>query len=1853
MARWRVNQKNLLLSFQVMEANLAYQEAYNQTDAGQRSLELREAGIRLAREGREAQALERFHAAALLFTPDDQSEAAGATLYDLAESLSKNSEGKEREFLLEARRLLKRVVAMESRKRDVLRYALTVDKLARVERTLLLEGLAVKGRTRDQQMGHIEQLHLEACAVSERAGPVGWLAGSQYLTNFGNTLQAFGKHDAAVEIHQHAVQLHAAYLESDLPEAIRQFARVHAGPKQQQPPELNLASALLERGTDADLARALPLAKSLLKRTGPPFQQRARLLALRILVRLDSPSSREQAHKLAADVSIHSLDSSSLVQHARVFESLGLTDRAIEAADLATDQLMQRRTQAIGNHVAAELARMAGQSAAFSARLKAHRGDAVEAFLTLEAASGLGYFDEVSRYAAGTKDPVATHIQEAAGLWGERAMRLEELAGRLPRAEEPRAALALMIAVLEKVTALNHALPLRKKLLDEPLVAALREAQASSSPVSVLRAAAERARDEALRLRAEFEAVDPNVQHLRQRHGEPPTELTLHQLFAEYPKHLLSRLVLSPEVVLCFSVWSEADTLRGHAAEVPLSADVARGLEVMLASVEGGQHEVGALDRLLEVLAPTRLWPDLPGHTLVLLPSLLAALVPWAAVGTPGNRLLDRFDSLIQLPSLTPMVMRQFQSVPRAGQLTVVPNGAGEAKPTQFHDVAFRQLGTGEVLLSDLAATVDAVDTAASTADVVAFYTHGMMGDVEVGSLQLAEGKLDGVALERGFKGCERVELWACQTGVNIPTDDLTPRGVDDGYGLDIAFHKAGVRSTIGTMWQVPDLVTGVLVREYRLMLASGRLAHQALADAQRWWQREGLEDVRRVLAAVPEVEGIAGVARALSKSLGCTVSVDGLAQTLGPMRADETMTAAQIDGLVAELSDPTAWAGFRFVGVCDRRPLHTRERTLPELDEAQQTTLDFIVGGGSVQMKADPNDRGAVGPALTASYAAVETKAPSTNECIRAARLEQVRFGGSRAHDLVRSAAWLHEGLAAEGLSTDDRARLATEAAWVWLELAFGESGHPLFEAVLWRHRLLVRLQAVLPEVAPEDAELLAHWEGVLDASKAEQASVFEVSAALLEQLDRWVGPVTDHSGVRRACWAAERMLLASPNTEVACEPAQRWLEKALTTVYPRLDLQTADDLASCTWVDRLLLRVAELRLRTGSEPTHVPRNGLLPPADLPRLARVSQQLAERLPESRRADALFDVLNDAINDLERDYWGHHRGGGSTGLTSTGTPGRAWNRLVGGYMMHKVVHGAENDTVPHVLANLHLRADLRVGQQAALCRYAAGQLLEYDPFRDLAAGIQRSKLLADELLAVALDADMDLAGRMWRRVPDAFVHPGTAIIDADHLSADHQLQWDLAYATRPDTHELERRTAAFGAAVDQQGVAQGAVALRKELESALSKTRAKLATETNVGPIEALVDAVESTSHVLEDILSAIRHLPENVCVLGLFEDALGNLALVAQAGGTHGARRMWAGTERDALRLRFLLSELYSGMRGGQPSDNARSDAWKEVEALLRPALDAVLPDATTEARYLQVLAPGRFRGLPWAMLDTHAGRLCKRFDAVVSIPHLGFGRAAVWQRSDARSSIVASITAGAPTDDPIGHAVVHAAHHGPVAWTSYGPTGPVHPRALPELERLKADGARLQRLVVFPLIRNHNTHPAIHGFPVSASRGITTRNLFDLALPKCEVVELWGGRMNMGEFTDVQMGHRDALPPLVSTFLASGALCVVDLAWAVHPVVRALVFEQYQALMERGTSPQPALADALQTVRTIQGLFRADPSVPALDDYRARLLAKRGRAPESVPSFRSLGFQIASEAEMLDFCDPVHLAAFRCWSA
>ncbi|MDO9016035.1 MAG: CHAT domain-containing protein [Deltaproteobacteria bacterium] len=1364
-------------SLEAIAAQGEYDAAIVSTIAGLRSKTLRDqAEVESARhEDRAAHAL--YLEAAALFAQDDDSAAAAACWYDLGWSYTLLTVGVREENQLQARALFERALRSPVRQRTPLRLALTHDALGRTARSL-----AELGRGDARTLLADAEHHLgRACAITESLGPVGLVDAAGYRHNHGNLLFQLERWDAAERSFRRAIE-HAAAARRD-PEQLGFFVRRPLRPLEPTL-HLGLARTLLGRGRRGDVAAALRWLERVIHDGDAPMVAEAHLLAAMALLRAE-PDRSDAAHAHLHAVTLWDLAPDQRRVYLRTLRDAGHTDMARRALRLALASAMQRRAATIADHASDHGAREAQAISLLAAELHADAGRPVEAFLALEESAALRYFERVHAQGWSPRDAQARALALRRDVTAAGASALDDLASRITyltdvqrsaKLDEYGEALARDLA--SKIPRLDAEHAAETARVHRRVIEALRSARPAPSPSAALREAAAELGAESLHANEVLVRRDPEADHRTREGSSALNSDGLRRLLEHHPGDVLLRVSLQ-EGLLAVGVWIEDGALTGRSLRRTLAKEEIRALSVLYASASsGGDAPKGesVSDVLASLLPALDLDAALPARAiehLVVLPSTFAALIPWAAAGAPGCTLLHRADAISYLPNLAPRTTEQHVAHERVGTVLIAPGAQCYEQPTRFHDVAFSAVREGEAVLLGADATRDRVVRAAERADVVSIYTHGLHLAGDGAALSLAGGSLALDDLGHCWSGCERVELWACQSGVNLPTDWLTPV-VDEAFGIDAAFHHAGVRSTIGSFWSVPALVTAHLVRRYRERLATGRTPPQALADAQRWWRDAVLTQLPEILHATPEHR----VSDAVSRLLGTDIARADLDATLGAMRA--LLTASDQAFLLREFSTPEAWAGFRFLGVAGSRPVVSpRHAERPLTPDERAEVEGWLLESREPASDIDEFHR----ERLAAATALDHCEHPTSAQAVAVARAYAERGLGSMRHNLLRALAWVHEPLAAPAIAAPDRRALAVEAAWLWTEIARGELDaealRPLFPTDFI---LLQRARALLDAcVAAPEHPLLHAWIDRLDARSEAPAG---------EDLRRWptlrgaVEACADRwSKLRAAALAVEWLLAHDSVPEAIVREALDLADTALGARGTRDTHLVAQRLRS--GVSMLALRLGEFRV---------------PPDAHVLSAREIARRAEWFARADRADPEFGVdgrtvTSEGLDRLEGIHWGMPSDELIDFWDSSGTPGLAWHRVSSAYFTGRFRGASEPRLALHHLASMQLGADLRL---AALNRQA--QQLPPGPGGDLpgTAAWSREHVL-QRLEDLARLAELDPSTASVRpSSADGFRRSAAELLELGARSPMALTAWDLASTVTEDQRDLPAaRTGAF------------------------------------------------------------------------------------------------------------------------------------------------------------------------------------------------------------------------------------------------------------------------------------------------------------------------------------------------------------------------------------------------------------------------------------------------------------------------
>ena len=290
-----------------------------------------------------------------------------------------------------------------------------------------------------------------------------------------------------------------------------------------------------------------------------------------------------------------------------------------------------------------------------------------------------------------------------------------------------------------------------------------------------------------------------------------------------------------------------AAAVRRHAAWVTLGKadEVDRWLDTWAAAIRPGgrpEEEVAAQLR-------RRLWGPIEDSLagcdrVILIPDGKLAHVPWAALPgrKPGTYLLGDY-ALAQAP-YGQHVVRTLTEPPPEGDTFLVAGGidyglggkwaylGGTAAEAEQLEKLRR--GPGTVRLGGEGATKSRLRELMPGRRHIHLATHGDRG-LPVGSDGfLTAEEVTGLDLSR----TEMVVLSACETGVG------RGRAGEGTFSLQRAFHVAGARAVVASLWKVPDAATQSLMVRFYENLWRGRGGKpmgklEALREAKLWLMRD------------------------------------------------------------------------------------------------------------------------------------------------------------------------------------------------------------------------------------------------------------------------------------------------------------------------------------------------------------------------------------------------------------------------------------------------------------------------------------------------------------------------------------------------------------------------------------------------------------------------------------------------------------------------------------------------------------------------------------------------------------------------------------------------------------------------------------------------------------------------------------------------------------------------------------------------------------------------------------------------------------------------------------------------------
>jgi tetratricopeptide (TPR) repeat protein len=305
-----------------------------------------------------------------------------------------------------------------------------------------------------------------------------------------------------------------------------------------------------------------------------------------------------------------------------------------------------------------------------------------------------------------------------------------------------------------------------------------------------------------------------------------------------------------------------------------------------------------------------------------LLPSFFASHIPWVATGLIGERLVDLVEEVNWLPSIMYLYMESKYFQPKNGTCKI-----------QGGNTLFEEFAENSQLSHENNLSKSDVINKVNSADVFTYYGHCEHNYPERPVLLLRETMIRDSELIEAVRGATRIELWACQSGSNIPLHIL-PSNINEAFGMDMRMLEWGAKTSIGTLWAVPELVTAHIKKNYDLLLAAGNSASAALLSSQRWWVSKGADDVLEEIKTNGKTNYLKSI----------NYNYDSLDAPLGPILSNSgEANAVNFSELEKNFKHPSSWAGIRFCGVSTAKSTFIDQEKV-KLNENDKIKLNQLI---------------------------------------------------------------------------------------------------------------------------------------------------------------------------------------------------------------------------------------------------------------------------------------------------------------------------------------------------------------------------------------------------------------------------------------------------------------------------------------------------------------------------------------------------------------------------------------------------------------------------------------------------------------------------------------------------------------------------------------------------------------------------------------------------------------------------------------------------------------------------------------------------------------------------------------------
>ncbi len=574
------------------------------------------------------------------------------------------------------------------------------------------------------------------------------------------------------------------------------------------------------------------------------------------------------------------------------------------------------------------------QASSGLARILEKKGDCLQAFITLENTSSMRFCENASLCWLQAKNPIAQVLVNTLRKLGSAYYDLNELVLMCSFEAKDKlhqalfeSANSLKVQVSPKLSSIDEC------VFDEKKYASIVEsASRANDPINFLTVQAKLCLGDFKILGEYIDRLDPDYLQARLR-TQQITFDDLTDAIHAHPEQVLVKIDIEDHyddaLVIVAYLQNNEIIARSHSFNLPKNL-----INNVAAFVANNKNASTNWD--LDFIDWKKI---LPKHLdkISLLPSFFASHIPWIATGKTGEKLYQLAGEINWLPSL----MYLYEQVKYSDEKSLHTSICGG-------ETLFEKLAVGAHSETNITQPMDEVVDQLSQSSVFSFYGHCEHKHPERPSLLFKGYVIRDIDMLHNVRGAERVELWACQSGSNIPLHIL-PSQVNEAFGMDMRMLEYGAKTAIGSLWAVPELVTAHIKAKYDKLVTNGLGASEALLNAQRWWVESGADEELLKITMFGQEEYL--------RTHGCHyANKQAMEALMGPVFAGSAHKS-NLDTIVLEeaFKHPSAWSGMRFCGLSEQQNFLISR---VELSSAEKQEISDLVLNMNLQSGFIKNER-------------------------------------------------------------------------------------------------------------------------------------------------------------------------------------------------------------------------------------------------------------------------------------------------------------------------------------------------------------------------------------------------------------------------------------------------------------------------------------------------------------------------------------------------------------------------------------------------------------------------------------------------------------------------------------------------------------------------------------------------------------------------------------------------------------------------------------------------------------------------------------------------------------------------------